>query len=239
MSDPYGNNPYDQNPGGQTPGEQPNPYGAPQGGSGYPPPPGGGYGAGYSGGSDPLPPKTDGLSIAALVVSFLCVCAPVGVILGIVGLSRTKGGKRKGRGLAIAAIIVGILMTLLSAAIVIFAVVLADKVVLPGNAEVGQCVNIDQDDDNNVIMYKKECTEEHDGEIVAVAKVTSDNKDAIASDMSNHCGTVVSDEDLAKLNAFSEDLEYKAVIEDPEKVENGDHLVCYVESDDKLDKPIL
>ncbi|MCX6400160.1 MAG: DUF4190 domain-containing protein [Propionibacteriales bacterium] len=238
MSDPYGNNPYGQNPGGQTPGGQPNPYGA-SGGGAYPPPPGGGYGGGHSGGSDPLPPKTDGLSIAALVVSFLCVCAPIGVILGFVGLKRTKGGQRKGRGLAIAAIIVGILMTLATGAAIAGIAIFADKVVTPGKAEVGQCVNIDQDEDDNVIMYKKDCTEEHDGEIVAVAEVDAENKDAIASDMSNHCGTIVSDEDIAKLNEFSDDLEYKAVIEDPENVETGDHLVCYVESNDKLDKPIL
>ena len=36
----------------------------------------------------------------------------VGVILGIVGLSRTKGGQRKGRGLAVASIVIGLLIGL-------------------------------------------------------------------------------------------------------------------------------
>lgn len=235
MSEPYGNNPYGQNPGGQTPGGQPNPYGA-GGGGGYPPPPGGGYGGGYSGGSDPLPPKTDGVSIAALVVSFLCVCAPVGVILGFVGLKRTKGGQRKGRGLAIAAIIVGILMTLVSAALVIFAVVLADKVVTPGNAEVGQCVNIDEED-GSVFLYKKDCNEEHDAEIVAIAEVTEENLDAIQTGMTTYCLEAIDEGDREAVTPYLADVD--AVIEDPEKVSKGDTLVCYVQPDDKLDKPIL
>lgn len=233
MSDPYGNNPYGQNPGGQTPGGQPNPYGAPAGG-------GGGYGppqGSYPGGFEAQPPKTDGLSIAALILSLAC-CPPVGVILGFVGLSRTKGGKRKGRGLAIAAVVIGIITSLIAVAAIVGLVVLADKVVTPANAEVGQCVNIDEED-GNVIMYKKECSEDHDGEIVAIAKVNDDNREAIGSDMANHCGEIVSAEDLVKLNEFDGELDYKAVIEDPEDVSNGDHLVCYVESDDKLDEPLL
>lgn len=234
MSDPYGNNPYGP-PGGPNPGGQPNPYGPPGGGAGggYGPPPGA-----YPGGSEPMSPKTDGLSITALVLSFLCCLAPVGVILGFVGLSRTKGGKRKGRGLAIGAIIVGILMSLVSAAAIVAIVFLADKVVTPANAEVGQCVDVTTEDDS-VFLYKKDCTEDHDAEIVGVAEVDDDNREAIASDMAGHCGTIVSAEDLAKLEAFSSDLEYNAVIEDPDDVSNGDHLVCYVESNDKLDEPIL
>lgn len=239
MSDPYGNNPYGQNPGGQTPGGQPNPYGTPAGG-GYGAPSGGGYGppagGGYTGGSDPLPPKTDGLSIAALVVSFLCCFAPVGVILGFVGLSRTKGGKRKGRGIAIAAIVIGILMSLATGAGIAALAIFADKVVTPANAEVGQCVNIEEED-GSIFLYKKECTEEHDAEIVGVAEVTNNNLEAVETGMATYCAEAIDQEDLAKLGASLADVE--AVIEDPNDVSVGDTLVCYVHPDDKLDKPLL
>jgi hypothetical protein len=234
VSDPYGNNPYGQNPGGQTPGGQPNPYGAPQGG-GY----GGGYGppqGGFPGGSDGLPPKTDGLSIAALVVSFLCCFAPVGVILGFVGLSRTKGGKRKGRGIAIAAIIIGILMSIATGVGIAAIAIFADKVVTPANAEVGQCVNI-KDEDGSIFLYKKECTESHDAEIVGVAKVDDDNLEAIETGMTTYCVEAIDPEDLAKLTPHLADID--AVIEDPNDVSVGDTLVCYVHPDDKLDKPLL
>lgn len=238
MSDPYGNNPYGQNPGGQTPGGQPNPYGAPAGGGYGAPGGGGGYGppqGGFPGGSGGLPPKTDGLSIAALVLSLAC-CPPVGVILGFVGLSRTKGGKRKGRGLAIAAVIIGIITSIIAAAAIVGLVILADQVVTPRNAEVGQCVNV-ENEDGSIFLYKKDCTESHDAEIVGIAEVDDDNLEAIENGMTTYCLEAIDKDDLAKLTPHLADID--AVIEDPKNVDVGDTLVCYVHPDDKLDEPIL
>ena len=236
MSDPYGQNPP-QNPYGQN--QPPNPYGQPA------PPPapyasgaGGGYGApgAFPGGSDPIPPKTDGVSIAALVTSLLCCLAPLGVILGFVGLSRTKGGQRKGRGLAVAGIVIGLLVSIGSAVAGAALFLFADSLVTPAKAEVGQCVDID-DSDGTILMRKKECTEEHDAEIVGVAKVTSENLSEVKDSMAGYCAKAIDADDLAKLTSYLQDI--NAVIEDPEKVSVGDHLVCYVEPDDELTKPIL
>ena len=69
-----------------------------------PPPPSG----------DPAPSArrgTNGLAIAALVVSLTC-CGPVGAILGFVSLGQIKRSGEQGRGMAIAGIVVGILSTL-------------------------------------------------------------------------------------------------------------------------------
>ncbi len=229
MSDPYGTNP----PSGQ------NPYGQ----SPYSPPPapggaGGGYGApgGFPGGSDPMPPKTDGVSIAALITSFLCCLAPVGLILGFVGLSRTKGGQRKGRGLAIAAIVVGLLMSIVTVIIGAAIFIFGSTIVTPANAEVGQCVDVDEDD-GTVFLRKKECTEEHDAEIVGIAEVDSDNLEDVENGMASYCLEAIAADDLAKLAPYVTDI--KAVIEDPDDVSVGDHLVCYVEPDDELTKPLL
>jgi hypothetical protein len=236
VSDPYGQNPP-QNPYGQN--QPPNPYGQPA------PPPapyasgaGGGYGApgSFPGGSDPMPPKTDGVSVAALVTSLLCCLAPIGVILGIVGLSRTKGGQRKGRGLAVAGIVIGLLMSIGSAVAGAALFLFADSLVTPAKAEVGQCVDID-DSDGTILMRKKECTESHDAEIVGVAKVTSANLSEVKDSMAGYCAKAIDSDDLAKLTEYIQDI--NAVIEDPDKVSVGDHLVCYVEPDDELTKPIL
>lgn len=228
MSDPYGQNPGggQNNPYGQPP--QPNPYGA---GGGYGPPQGG-----FPGGPVNEPPKTDGVSIAALITSFLCCLAPIGVILGFVGLSRTKGGRRKGRGLAIAGIIVGIIVSLASAGIGAAVFIFADSIVTPGNAEVGQCVNVDEED-GSVFLYKKDCTEEHDAEIVAVTEVTDDNLEEIETGMAAFCVTAIAEGDRDAVTPYLADLD--AVIEDPTDVSAGDTLVCYIEPDDKLDEPIL
>lgn len=231
MSDPYGQNPP-QNPYGQP---VPPPPGAP---APYASGSGGGYGApgSFPGGSDPMPPKTDGISIAALVTSLLCCLAPIGVILGFVGLSRTKGGQRKGRGFAIAGIVVGLLMSVTSAVVGAAIFIFAESVVTPANAEVGQCVDIDEDD-GTVFLREKKCTEEHDAEIVGIAKVTSDNVSEVEEGMASYCATAIDADDLAKLTPYLQDI--NAVIEDPDDVSVGDHLVCYVQPDDELTKPIL
>lgn len=215
VSNPYGNDPYGQQP-------PQNPYGAPA--------PAGGF---------QEQPKTDGVSIAALVSSLLC-CAPVAVILGFVGLKRTKGGQRKGRGLAITGLILGLVGLLAWVGLGILAalgVAWFDSVLLPDEAEVGQCIDVDEDD-GEVLIYEKECDEEHDGEVVGVVEVDDDNREQISSTMADYCASVIDPEDLVKLSAV-EGLEFKAVIEDPNDVKNGDILVCYVEADSKLDEPIL
>ncbi len=216
VSNPYGNDPYGQQP--------PNPYGGA---------PGGGFNE---------PAKTDGVSIASLVLSLLC-CAPVGLILGFVGIKRTKGGQRKGRGLAITGIVLGLLGLLAWVGMGIAAlagVAWFDSLVTPEEAEVGQCINIDTDDDT-VLMREAECNEEHDGEIVGVAEVTDENLEQVESEMSGYCvTTVIPEEDLAKLQEYitgPEDIQ--AVTQDPNDVEVGDDLVCYIEPSDKLDEQIL
>lgn len=229
MSNPYGPPGDDQNPYGQ---QQPN-YGAPQ----YGAPQYGAPGGGQAFGSEPV--KTDGMSIAAFISSLVC-CAPVGLILGFVGLGRTKNGQRKGRWAAVLGIVLGILGL---GAWVIGGIGIAggiswlNSVVTPEDAKVGQCVNIDEED-NEVLMTEKDCTEEHDGEIIATTTVDDENRDQIAEAPGLFCDSIVDEEDAAALNEHN-GLEYQALLEDPANVENGDHLVCYVESDDKLTEPLL
>ena len=65
--------------------------------------------------------KTSGLAIAALAMAFL---APVvGFILGILALGSIKKNKEAGRGLAISAIVVSVVITLVTIAIGLFFVV--------------------------------------------------------------------------------------------------------------------
>ncbi len=213
-----------------------NPYGAP------PPPGQNPYGAqpfpgGDPYGGQPAPPKTDGVSIAAFVTGLLC-CAPIGVILGILGIRRTKNGERKGRWAAITGLVLGGLGILAWIGLAVGGVWVFNNAVTPDNAEVGQCVNIDTDD-NEVSMLKKECDESHDGEIVAVEEVDSDNKDAIQSGMADYCVELLDAEDLTTLLS-NDEIEVKAVIEDPSDVSNGDHIVCYAEAKDgKLKEKLL
>lgn len=265
MSDPYGNN-----AGGQSPyGQNPNPYGGSESGGSYPPPPpGGGYsGGGYpgggsaggghpGGGSYPAggfqpAPSTDGVSIAALVTSFLCCLAPIGVILGFIGLGRTKDGQRKGRGLAIAAIPIGIVMTLAIGVGVTFIVIFAKSIVTPDNAEAGQCINVSLEDDDTVFLRKKDCADDHDGEIVYVGKSKEGKEAAAAAGMDGSLSGVTSDEDAQKVicsrlvgdqaDGFPDDLEWHIAFDEDDRDNPGDNdpFLCYVTSDSKLDKSLL
>lgn len=223
MSNPYGGNPYG-NPGDQ------NPYG---GSGGQPPygPPQPGYGAPQE------PVKTDGVSIASFVLSLLCCTGLIGLILGFVGLSRTKNGQRKGRGFAIAGVVLGAIGVLAGIGFGIFIAFFASQVVSPGDAEVGQCVNLENDKDSNtVLMTKATCTDDHDAEIVGTATVTEDNKAEIEDSMAQYCAQAIDSDDFAKLSDHINDI--NAVIEDPNDVSVGDHLVCYVEADG-LSDPLL
>lgn len=257
MSDPYGNNPGGQNPYG----------GSESGDSSYPPPPpgggysGGGYsggagGAGYSGGGYPAggfqpAPSTDGVSIAALVTSFLCCFAPIGVILGFVGLSRTKDGQRKGRGLAIAAIPIGIVMTLIIGVGVTFLVIFAKSVVTPDNAKAGQCINVSLEDDDTVFLRKKDCSDEHDGEIVYVGRARDIEKALSQNGGSESLEGITSDEEAQKAVCsllvgdkaadFPDDLEWRVAYDEDNRDDPkpGDPFLCYVKSDKKLDESLL
>lgn len=65
------------------------------------------------GGYYPPPRRTNGLAIAALVCAF--VCAPAGIVLGVVARNQIKQTGEDGRGLATAGIWLGAVFTLLGA----------------------------------------------------------------------------------------------------------------------------
>jgi len=61
-----------------------------------------------------VPQKTNGLAIAGFVTSLAC-CSPVGIILSAIGLSQiNKDPTQKGKGLATAGLIVGIVSFVLT-----------------------------------------------------------------------------------------------------------------------------
>lgn len=71
-----------------------------------------------------LAPRWSAAAITGFVMSFLLVLAPLGVILGIVGIVRTWGGKRRGMGLSIAAIPIGLIVATITTIVIVMAVVM-------------------------------------------------------------------------------------------------------------------
>lgn len=265
MSENGGENPNDEKDGSTTdPYASPNPFGAPKNPYGAPsydpygaPPPQGGsdpYGqapnpyaapqfnptsANPYATADQGPKKTDGMSIGALIASVIWCCgigSIVGIILGVIGLGRTKDGKAGGRGMALAGIIVGIVGIVISVGgFVALVVVGVSQSVSPSNAKVGECVDITHDG-NNVSMTKKSCTDAHDGEIVGVKTVSSDEVSEAAN--TGYCQKIIDPGDQLKI-ASNSDLKLHSVTENPDDVKAGDHVACYVEGSDKLTEDVL
>lgn len=239
MSNPYDpNNPYGQSGGneGSSGGYgQSNPYGGPIPSGG-----GGGYGDPY-GQSNPygneMPKKTDAVSIIGFVLSLTCCLSLIGAILGFVGLSRTKGGRRKGRWAAISAAIIGVIGTLVGAALVAVFVIFAQSVIDVEEAKVGECASVSSDDGNSVLLREKDCSEDHDAEIVWVGDVgdvksldvaptnPDDFTDSGASFLI--CTNLM---DPADLEAIGDDVEYQYVTTD-ENPSDSDAALCYAERD--------
>ncbi len=93
-----------------------------------PPPYGGyqpeqfGYPVGYPAGHPP-PARTNGMAVASLVGAV--VFAPLGIVFGHISLSQLKRSGEQGRGIAIAGLIIGYLMTALALTAVVLLVVFA------------------------------------------------------------------------------------------------------------------
>lgn len=118
---------YEQPPGYAGPAYPPPSFGGPPT---YGPPayPGGYYPApDYQGGYGPAPaqPGTNTLAIASLIASFTgllcCIGSIVGIVLGTIALDQIKRTRQDGFGLAVAGIVIGIAMLLVTFVVVLFA----------------------------------------------------------------------------------------------------------------------
>ena len=180
------------------------------------------------------------MSIIAFVLAFTCFLSPIGLILGIVGLSRTKNQKRKGRWAAIAAIPLGLLFTVLAVLIGLGVAFFAQNVITPANAEVGQCVDVSRDgSDYNLI--KQDCSEAHDAEIIYVGVASDyDGGLSVSVNPAQVCTSLMATDDLAALDAYEDDLLINLIIRDPEDIEPDDEFLCFAElTFGSLDAPIL
>lgn len=119
----------------------------------------------------PYPPRgaTSGWAVAAFVLGLLS-CVPLGLIFGIVGLAQTKGGKRSGRGLAIAGIVLSGLWAVGGIVAAVIGLMVNDALVTGTTASsplvrVGQCFDPD-------INTSVSCDQPHSDEVFAVLRLS-------------------------------------------------------------------
>ena len=162
---PYGQTPYGN---GYGPGQYPPAYGQPPAAYGY----------GYSGGSG----GQNGLAVAALACAlggiFIGLSAPVAVVLGIVALVQISRRPQAGKGMAIAGVVIGSLVTigyvLVIGLLIAFASSGTDDSGAPDPGAnsayidellIGECFNDTSSDDE---VERQPCPAEHDAELVAI-----------------------------------------------------------------------
>ena len=226
MSDPYGSNPS-----GQNPYQQPNPYGQQQPPNQYGAPQGSGYPGGFPGGAQ-APAKTDGVSVASFILSLLCCTGLIGLIMGFIGLSRTKNGQRKGRGFAIAGIALGVVSVLAGIGLV---VVLATGVLgTPINdLKDGQCLTgngLNKNADEGVSgIHVVDCSESHDAQVVATKTLTkSEAKSYVFGDQQQiveNCSPMLSAEELTLV---ANPKYFTIALTQNKKPTGGDKVVCVI-----------
>ncbi|MGW6197088.1 DUF4190 domain-containing protein [Kribbella sp. NPDC055110] len=183
---PYGQPGSGQAPGGQAygqgygQGQYPSAYGQAPGpyGNGY------GYGGyGYSGSGG-----TNGLATAALVTGLggfvIGVSAPVAIGLGIAALVQIKRSRQEGKGMAIAGLVMGSLVTLGYTLLIVLVVALGssdnndsgpDPVVSNSGPttyvdelSVGECFDQGSQDDE---VVRQPCPDAHDAEVVGIVTI--------------------------------------------------------------------
>ena len=182
-----------QNPYGAPPPPPQNPYGAPPpppqqppayGQPSYgPPPPVTPYGQpGY-----PAYPQDQGqaqpskaMAITAFVLSFfgcLVILPLVAIVLAIIVLRRGKDGRNHGKGLAIAAIIISIVTLVVSVVAVVALGLFVNGLTDPEDLTTGDCLTAnglsDDSADSVSTIHTVGCSEKHDGEVLATARLTA------------------------------------------------------------------
>jgi hypothetical protein len=236
---PYGEpQPGQPAPPGQfaQPGQYPQPaYGQPAYGQ-QPPYGQPGFPVGPTGPSEP----SKAMAITALVLSFLC-CFPIGLILAIVVLVRSRDGRNHGKGLAIGAVIVSI-VSAISIGVGTYALTQVDwdSLAPVEQLETGECLNAsnltDESEDFVEDIDEVSCTDPHDAEVLATKELTADEAETYdaGSDM---CTQLLESEGV--MSKVGPDVSYFGLTSS-EEPNAGDKLVCiaYRPDGEKLTAPL-
>jgi hypothetical protein len=134
------------------------------------------------------PKRLDGLAVAALccgLAAFVPLVGVLAVVFGVVALGRLRSGHQRGRGLAIAGIVLGALGTLAWAAVIAFAVVAGEpetqatpSAAATGRSQVfvdklkaGDCFSGGRKDQIDLVTAIP-CSSPHESQVVAVIELS-------------------------------------------------------------------
>ncbi|WP_231639413.1 DUF4190 domain-containing protein [Mycobacterium sp. Marseille-P9652] len=173
---------------GMPPPQPPQP---PQGG--YPPAP---YQPPYPPPGYTQPPQnqtTSGFAIASLVLGILGGVL-LSVIFGIIALGRTKPGGQRGRGMAIAGLVLSGVWVAVIAVAVVFAALSPNHTVSVQNIKAGDCFADTPSGDRVAWVNTTSCDRQHSAEVVAVLTMPDGSfpPDSVFDDYRQRCRDALS-----------------------------------------------
>lgn len=182
------------------------------------------------------------MAITALVLSLLC-CFPIGLILAIVVLVRSRDGRNHGKGLAIGAVVASLVSVVaLSAGVYGLTQVDWDDLLPVEQLKTGECLNASNltDDSEDFVEDIEEvsCDGPHDAEVLVTKKLTQDDAKNYDPASSTLCTDLITEGGLADKVAGA-DMGYFGLTTDAEP-NAGDKLVCiaYKLDGSKLEAPL-
>lgn len=222
---------------------------APPQAPGFPPPPVGGYAQptpggyaapayqAYYGSPETAGRSWSGTAIASFVCGLTCCLGIPAVILGVIGIIKTSGGKAKGMWMAITGLILGLLGTLLLAVIALG----LSQVEGWDDASAmkpGECFNSESavsDDAKSIgLVDQVTCAAPHDAEIVSHWIVKS-QEEADLIEKADPWKSCLQHAEAAVVSAIETNsdpsLAITFLVWDPEKITPGDDITCFVYRD--------
>jgi hypothetical protein len=247
-------NPYEQQPAAPDPAATPPaygqpappPYGQPQPQYGQPQygQPQYGQPAMSAGGYPGAPVEAEpskAMAITALVLSLLC-CFPIGLILAIVVLIRSRDGRNHGKGLAIGAIVASVVSVVaLAGGIYGLTQIDWDDLLPVEQLETGECLNASNltDDSEDFVEDIEEvsCDAPHDAEVLVTKELTQDDAESYEPASSTLCTDLITEGGLAE--KIGAEMGYFGLTTDAAP-NAGDKLVCIAYNLDgsELDAPL-
>ncbi|MCX4627509.1 DUF4190 domain-containing protein [Streptomyces sp. NBC_01443] len=202
----------------------------------------------------PTSQKTNTLAVVAFVMSLLCAIPLVPLILGIVALTQIRDRGEKGRGFAIAAIVIHSLTLVFYAAVLAFGFTgvlddgperdTAGQVTAPGSGELqdirmGDCFNTDdkmpegqKDAEASLSVTIVPCDQPHKGEAYAVFELEDGpfpGKDEVHSTAEEKCDSTALADYMGAGAALPESLEPYYSVPQASSWDVGHHKVtCFV-----------
>jgi hypothetical protein len=177
----------------------------------------------------PSPTAYDGVSVAALVCALTWCAAPAAIVLGMIGLVRTSGGRRGGTWAAVTGLALGLVGTIAAVVLAAGLAIFWFAVPYEGEAVPGDCLEVTRAFDGTDLWWA-DCTAPHDAEVVSAGTFGPEGAAKVSElTADTWCREAVDPEVIQWIRDEELVLDLSTDAWDPEAPEAGDAWFCFAE----------